>query len=176
MGRLQQREKRVLLAGIVFLVGVLIFQFCLIPYMDARTRLAASVKRKEAELVDIRLLMQEYLDLKDRQGDLRKRLRKRAAGFSLFSFLEEQAAIVKVKDHITSMKPSTSEMKEGFSESIVEMKIEKVTLQQLIDFLLRIESDSMLVMVQRLTIQKNSRENGLLDTVVRIKTFKTVRG
>jgi len=113
--------------------------------------------------------------LKSRQGDIEKRLAKRAAGFSLFSFLEEQAAAAKVKGLVTYMKPSTNEIDEGFNESIVEMKIEKVNLEQLVSFLRKIESDDMIVLVQRISIQENTQTNGLLDSVLNIKTFEMNR-
>ena len=172
LNRLQRREKRVLAVGLLFVIGFLVVHFCLLPYIDARNSLADSLKRKEADLVDIQLLKREYLELKSRQGDIENRLMKRTAGFSLFSFLEEQAAAVKVKDRVTYMKPSSNMIEEGFNESIVEMKIETITLQQLVDFLVKIESEKMVVVVQRISIQENSRENGMLDTVVRIKTYE----
>lgn len=173
--RLEQREKRILLFGGLFVAGFLVLQLVVFPYLEAREKLANSLQRKESELMDIQLLRQEYTALKSRQGDIEKRLEKRAAGFSLFSFLEEQAAGANVKNLVTYMKPSTNEIDEGFNESIVEMKIERVNLEQLVSFLKKIESDEMIVLVQRISIQENSQASGLLDSVLNIKTFEMNR-
>ena len=173
--RLEKREKWILLFGIFFVTGFIVLQGVLLPYMEARKTMTRSLSRNETELADIELLRQEYLGLKSRQGDIEERLVERTPGFSLFSFLEEQAAATKVKDRVTYMKPTANEIDEGFNESIVEMKMERVTLDQLVSFLAKIESEEKIVSVQRISIQENGQEEGLLDTVLSIKTFELNR-
>ena len=173
--RLEKRERYILLFGVFFVTGFVVFQTMLMPYMEARNTMQRSLSRNESELADIELLRKEYLELKSRQGDIEKKLINRTPGFSLFSFLEEQAAVTNVKDRVTYMKPTANEIDEGFNESIVEMKMEKVTLDQLVSFLLKIESEEKIVSVQRISIQENGQEDGLLDTVLSIKTFETNR-
>jgi general secretion pathway protein M len=173
--RLEKREKWILLFGIFFVTGFIVLQAIVLPYMEARKTMTRSLSRNESELVDIELLRQEYLDLKSRQGDIEKRLAERTPGFSLFSFLEEQAAATKVKNRVTYMKPTANEIDEGFNESIVEMKMERVTLDQLVAFLVKIESEEKIVSIQRISIQENGQEEGLLDSVLSIKTFELNR-
>lgn len=173
--RLEKREKYILLFGVFFVLGFIVLQAMVLPYIDARQTMTRSLSRNERELVDIQLLRQEYLELKSRQGDIEKRLTERTPGFSLFSFLEEQAAATKVKNSVTYMKPSANEIDEGFNESIVEMKMERVTLDQLVAFLVKIESEEKIVSIQRISIQENGQEEGLLDTVLSIKTFELNR-
>lgn len=173
--RLEKREKLILLFGIFFVTGFIVLQAIVLPYMEARKTMTRSLSRNESELVDIELLRQEYLDLKSRQGDIEKRLAERTPGFSLFSFLEEQAAATKVKNRVTYMKPTANEIDEGFNESIVEMKMERVTLDQLVAFLVKIESEEKIVSIQRISIQENGQEDGLLDSVLSIKTFELNR-
>jgi len=173
--RLEKREKIIILFGVVFVAGFIILQAMVLPYLEARKTMRRSLTRNESELVDIQLLRQEYLELKSRQGDIEKRLGVRTPGFSLFSFLEEQAAVTRVKDRVTYMKPTANEIDEGFNESIVEMKMERVTLDQLVSFLEKIESEEKIVSVQRISIQENGQQQGLLDTVLSIKTFELNR-
>lgn len=175
LDRLEKREKFILLFGIFFVVGFIVLQAMVLPYVEARQTMTRSLSRNESELVDIQLLRQEYLELKSRQGDIEKRLTARTPGFSLFSFLEEQAAATKVKNSVTYMKPTANEIDEGFNESIVEMKMERVTLDQLVAFLVKIESEEKIVSIQRISIQENGQEEGLLDTVLSIKTFELNR-
>lgn len=173
--RLEKREKYILLFGVFFVLGFIVLQAMVLPYVEARQTMTRSLSRNESELVDIQLLRQEYLELKSRQGDIEKRLTKRTPGFSLFSFLEEQASATKVKSSVTYMKPTANEIDEGFNESIVEMKMERVTLDQLVAFLVKIESEEKIVSIQRISIQENGQEEGLLDTVLSIKTFELNR-
>ena len=172
LDRLQKREKRVLLAGGLFVAFFLIFQLVVSPYIKAREHLGASLRKNEKELVDIQLLRQDYLELQSRQNDIRERLGKRPAGFSLFSFLEEQTDAINIKDRVTYMKPSKNEVDGGLTESIVEMKVEEISLKQLVDFLVLIESKEKVVAVQRISVQKNSQNAEFLDSVVRIMTYE----
>ena len=173
--RLAKRERIVLLFGATFVILFFIFQRVVLPYLEARGTIVRSLSRNESELADIQLLRQEYLELKSKQVDIKKRLASRSSGFSLFSFIEEQAAVTQIKDRVTYMKPSANEIEEGFNESIVEMKMERVTLEQLVSFLTRVESEEMIVSIQRISIQENSQEEGLLDTVISVKTFEIGR-
>lgn len=175
MSRLEKREKFVLLFGVCFVAGFIILQTMILPYMEARTSMMRSLSKNENELVEIQLLKQEYLELKSRQGDIEKRLAERTPGFSLFSFIEEQAAVTNVKERVTYMKPTANEIDEGFNESIVEMKMERLTLDQLVSFLSKIESEEKIVSIQRISIQENGQVQGLLDTVMSIKTFQVNR-
>lgn len=173
--RLERREKIILLFGAFFVAGFIILQTVITPLVEARKTMTRSLTRNQSELVDIQLLRQEYLELKSRQGDIEKRLANRTPGFSLFSFLEEQAASTNVKDRVTYMKPSANEIDEGFNESIVEMKIERITLEQLVSFIKKVESEEKIVSIQRISIQENNQEEGLLDSVISIKTFELNR-
>jgi len=175
MSRLEKREKFVLLFGVCLVAGFIILQTMILPYLEARTSMMRSLSKNENELVEIQLLKQEYLELKSRQGDIEKRLAERTPGFSLFSFIEEQAAVTNVKERVTYMKPTANEIDEGFNESIVEMKMEQLTLDQLVSFLSKIESEEKIVSIQRISIQENGQVQGLLDTVMSIKTFQINR-
>jgi general secretion pathway protein M len=56
-------------------------------------------------------------------------------------------------------------------ESRVDLKLEKISLQQLVDFLQQVESADDVVVIKRISIQENSKEEGLLDVVMQIITF-----
>lgn len=172
INNLEKREKIVLVVGGVFIFCFLLFQVVIGPYFEAKGKLEKSLQRKKNEAIEIVLLQQDYQELKARQGGIAKRLQKRNPQFSLFSFLEKQATDVKVKQQVTYMKPSTTDLEDGFRESTVEMKIEEVTLNQLVDFLLKIESVENVVVVRRIAIQKSNKTSGLLDIVISIITFE----
>jgi general secretion pathway protein M len=170
--RLAKREKLVVGGGIVFVIGFIFFVGLLNPYFEARDKLQRSMQRKQQEVLDMAILQQEYRDLKDRQGGVLEQLAIRDPKFSLFSFLEQQASDVKVKDRVTYMKPSSTELDDGLRESVVEMKMEEVTLPQLVEFLQKIESTQNVVVIKRIAIQRNRRTQDLLDVVIAIFTLE----
>ena len=170
--RLEPRERFFLLGGIVFICGFLIFQGVISPFLDARQKLERSLLQKKNDMLEMEILKGDYQELRLRQGEITRMIDQRSPNFSLFSFLEQQANAVRVKNRVTYMKPSTAELEDGFQESAVEMKMEQITLKQLVDFLTRVESLEQVVVVKRLAVQKNKKEADLLDVVATIVTFE----
>jgi general secretion pathway protein M len=168
---LSDRERLILIAGGLFVLGVLIYQLIISPYLVAHDRLQSSLQRKQAELLEIQLLSQEYAKLREEEGGIKALLQKRDAAFTLFAFLDEQAANAGVKEQIKYMKPSVVEGDSGLNESVVEMRLEGVTLEKLTQFLRVTESDTNLVSVRRLSIQTSARDEGYLDVILQIVTL-----
>ena len=82
--------------------------------------------------------------------------------------MEEQAVHAKIKQQILSMKPTTVETDDHAQESIVEMKLQKITLGQLVGFLKLIESPDKAVVVRHISIQESGET--YLDVIMQIVT------
>ena len=105
---------------------------------------------------------------------LLKLLEQREQGFSLFAFLEQNADESEVKEHIAYMKPSETQGGELVTQSRVEMKLQAVSLEQLLNFLDKSEAPNNLVGIAKCTIQENTKEEGSLDaTLVMISVDQT---
>ena len=70
------------------------------------------------------------------------------------------------------MKPSTSQGRGLYKEIMVEMKLEAITLNQLVNYLYGIESPEDLISIKRISIKENQRESGLLDAILQVLTFQ----
>ena len=169
--KLEKREKRVVVAGTIFLVCFALFHFTVSPLLQARQQTQKALIQKKEDIKKIRQLQEEYRQLQNQAVNIQNRLQKRSPSFTLFSFIEERATKAKVKQQINSMTPSTSEGEGPLQESRVDLKLEKISLQQLVDFLQQIESTDDVVAIKRISIQENSKEEGLLDVVMQIITF-----
>jgi general secretion pathway protein M len=169
--QLAKREKYLIgLAVVVIAVAVLI-QLIVLPFFDKRERLHDVVEARAKNLQEIVQLSQEYKALKEDSEMLTRRLASRPKNFTLFSFLEKAAGEAGVKNNIKYMKPSASTGKGEFKESLVEMKLEKITLKQLEGYLKRIESPGDIVSVKRISIQANKKETQYLDAILQVLTF-----
>lgn len=169
---LDARERRVLLGGILFVLCFFVFQLVIMPFWNARTNLELSIARKSAELVKIRQLQEEYQQLKVQEGGIRAKIMKRSPGFTLFTFLDKQVTKAQVKKQIKYMKPSTLEGNDNLGESMVEMKLQRTTLKDLVSFLLLVESEENVVSIRRISIQESGKEQGYLDVILQIRTFE----
>jgi general secretion pathway protein M len=171
--KLARREKYYVYAGAVSIGIFLFFQFLISPFFDARARVRRGVEAKEAGLEEIMQLSSEYKRYRRESQGIEQILAKRTrSGFTLFSYLEKAAGEAGVKAHIKYMRPSTSSGSGPNIESLVEMKLDGITLEQLVGYLYRIESPVMLVIVKRISIQENKRQAGYLDAILQVMTFQ----
>ena len=169
--KLEKREKRVAVAGVIFLLCFALFHFTVLPLLQARQQTKKALIQKKENIKKIHQLQEEYRQLQNQAVNIQNRLQKRSPSFTLFSFIEERATKAKVKQQINSMTPSTSEGEGLLQESRVDLKLEKISLLQLVDFLQQVESTEDVVAIKRISIQENSKEEGLLDVVMQIITF-----
>ena len=63
------------------------------------------------------------------------------------------------------------EGEQNMDEALVDMKLQKISLKALVDFLLLVESEKFVVFIKRISVQENSAESGLLDVNLQLATF-----
>jgi type II secretory pathway component PulM len=169
--KLSSRERWVLFGGIGFVVCFAVLQLVIIPVLDAQNNLEKSISRKKLELNKIRELQQDYYALKSEEGTVQARINQRKSGFTLFTFLDQQATEAKVKKQIMYMKPSTV-AGDQLNETMVEMKLQQITLNDLVGFLRLVESEKNVVFIRRFSVQESGDKQGYFDSILQIVTFE----
>ena len=171
--QLAKREKYLIALAVCVIVFAVLIQLVVMPLVDGRERMQDSVAAKEINLQEIVRLSQEFEAIKQDSETLTQRLASRPQNFTLFSFLEKAAGKSGVKSNIKYMKPSASTGKGPFKESLVEMKLERITLKQMVDYLKLIESPDDIVSVKRISVQSNKKETQYLDAILQVLTFSS---
>jgi len=159
---------------IILVIALLFFSLIVSPLLDSRQRLEKSLVKKKVALQEIRDLQKEYRILQHTSGDIQERLKTRPENFTLFAFIEQQANAAGIKQQINYLKPSEVESKGPLRESRVDMKLQKITLNDLVKFLKGLESYEKVVSVNRISIQEHGKEQGYLNAVLQIVTFRAV--
>lgn len=167
---LGRREKLLVWLSICFIAIFFLLQFLVFPALEKKNFFEKGVKIKEAGLREILQLSEEYETYKKNTRGVRDILSRRDEGFTLFSFLEKAAGEAGVKSHIKYMKPSASKGTGAFNESMVEMKLEGITLQQLVDYLYLVQSPENAVTVKRLSITESKEVSGYLNAILQVLT------
>jgi general secretion pathway protein M len=170
--RLARRERYLVSVAACCIAIFLVFQFLIFPFFENRRRIQRGLKAKEKGLEEIVKLRADYQTYYKGSQGIQQALTKRKEGFTLFSFLEKAAGEAEVKARIKYMKPSTSSGTGPYKESMVEMKLEAITLPQLVGYLYRIESPDDLVNIKRISISENKKEQGYLDAILQVITFQ----
>lgn len=168
---LGKREKIFISLGVGFVALFLLVQFISLPFFDQREAMKRGIEAKRRGLKEIRILKAQYESYTKGAEGIQHHLGRREKGFTLFSFLEQAAGSARVKDHIKYMKPSDSQGSGRHKESLVEMKLDRINLRQLVDYLYLIESPEHLVSIKRVSIRDSQGAPEYLDAVMQVVTI-----
>ena len=170
--KLAKREKYFVTIAACAIALFFIVQYPIMPFFAKRDRLQKGIKLKEAGLAEMVKLSAEYKSLQEGSQSMEQLIARREKGFTLFTFLERAAGEVGVKERIKYMKPSTSKGTGPYKESMVEMKLEGITLAQLAGYLHRVELPQKAIIIKRISVKENAREAGSLEAVVQALTYE----
>ncbi len=150
---LNLREQRLILAAGVFLGAVFIWSVILDPLMQKNDVLNRKIKAKRNELAQMVRLRSSVVQDRDGIERIKGVIEQRGNGFSVFAHLEHLATKAEMKERIVHIKPQRETKVGEFRESVVEIKLERITMQELIRFLYQIETSQDLLYMKNLKMK-----------------------
>lgn len=173
MTKLGKREKIVLWIGIAFVSVFLVYALPISWAARYKRSLETKIATQQQDLVKIQQLGAEYARISGRRDAAMARFAFRPQGFRLFSFLDEQAGAAKVKQYIKNMKPASSPVPDSdFKKSTVDMKLSGLSMEELADYLYRIEGSKFNVSIRRLSITQTGEGKKTVDAVMQVATLE----
>jgi uncharacterized coiled-coil protein SlyX len=175
MIRLTRREK--LLAGglVIFIAAWLLFTAGVKPALARIETLNRVIFQKQQELEKLRARSKEYILIRDGLDNLRTKVASQQKTFELLPFLESLIEECGLAKNVATMKQQVLEIDSNYSETIVEVRLEKLSLRHLVDFLGKVESSEVLARTKSLYIKRNATNKDLLDSVVEIHNAKLTK-
>jgi len=171
--KLNKREKYAIGAAVAFICLFVMIQFVFTPMLDKRDRLRRLIDIQTTTIEDMETLRSEYDAVVKHINVSKDRLTKRQKGFTLFSYLDELAGKTGIKNKIKYMKPSSTSQKDGSLKlSLVEMRMDAITLKQLTTYLYNIETSENSVFVRRISISKADKPPGAIDAILQVETYE----
>jgi general secretion pathway protein M len=170
--QLTTSQKRTVTAGLVFVGVVLLAQFFIIPYFDARQKVRSAIAASEKAFLEITALGAEYGILRQRSEEIRRASERRPPGFTLFSYLEKRAGDAALKTNIRSLTPLMLAPTGAYEETAVELKLDKLTMKQLTDFLYLVESPEEMIRVRRISVLKMKESPEYLSALIQVFTYQ----
>jgi general secretion pathway protein M len=163
------QRKHVLYSAAALLLLLAFIQWVLIPAQNYREELKHSQEQALQRLQELKSLGQQLQQAKGHslQG---VRFGKKPAGFTLFSFLEQQATADKIKDSVEYMRPLTEE-RDGRSQEKVQMRLEPIRLASLATFLAHVEQAPEGIFIERITVRSPRQDPGRLRVDLVFATF-----
>ena len=171
--KLNKREKYSVYAATVIICIFVLIKFIVFPVIDKRERVTRAIQVKTKILEEMTALKSQYNAISNRADLSKSRFAKREKNFTLFSLIDSLAGKAAIKDHIVYMKPSTSLAKNSnYNISSVEIKVQNITLNELISYLYMVETSNNIVFIKRLSISKAGGQEDLINAVLKVETIE----
>lgn len=175
MMRLMRREKLLAVTLGVFVTMCGLFVFAVRPAVERAETLRRVIPEKQSELEVLRAKASEYIALRDGLKALRTKIASQEKIFELLPFLESLIREYGLAKKVATMKQQVLQLEPHHCETIVEIKLQNLTLSQLVNFLWKVESSKVLARTKSLYIKKNMTNTGLLDALIEVHNLKLVR-
>lgn len=173
--KLPKRQQLAIACGGGLVLVMLLMQLFILPFMEAKKTVNQSIRNNEKTLAEMLLLAKDYQILKRQAGKIQQVLARRAPNFSLFSYLEKIAGDAGVKSSIKSMNAAKGAISGPYEELPVDIRLEKITLRQLTDFLYLLESPQELIRVKRIALAKMPESPEYLSAQIQAVTFQLTK-
>jgi type II secretory pathway component PulM len=169
MIQLTRRERRLGIGMLAVGLAWSLYGFILEPMQDRIETLRRVIPEKQSELREVRALSDRYLALRRNVDNLHARMTAQDSDFQLLPFLEaliEQQQLTPV----ATMERDTISSQPGYTETLVEIDLADVTLQQLINFLQAVETSGALAHVSSLHIRRSPANDMRLKSTIQIRS------
>ena len=138
--KLEERDKKVLIFGGVAAVVIVLYAFVLSPLMADLSRKRDLIPIREKDLVEIKALRTEYTEI---QKQLQQAQAEASRRGPILTEIENITKRANLSSKIVSLKPQAGAQTEGFKESIVEIKLENITLYDIVNYIYLLERDTL---------------------------------
>lgn len=160
IGRLSRREQMMVLAAAVVVVLVVFWLGVVEPYRSALGRLDSQIRNRSNSLEEVKRVQQEILKL---QQQLAGASGKKTMEGPLFSHVERLTDQAGVRSNLLSMRPQPATQQGEYRQQLVDLKLEKLSLAQLVRFLYALEYSGQGVQVKTMRIKRRFEEHSSLD-------------
>jgi hypothetical protein len=172
--KLTQREKQLIFAG-VFLSGLIfIFHVFGRPAIDKVEDLRRIVSDKKEILVELHAKSEKYKNLLRELEKIRSEIGRQPEEGKVLSFIERVQKNSGLMQKVVYMKPSAIMVNDVYERKIIEIKLQGITLNQLVQLLLKIKSSDLAIGIRTLEIKRGIRDSELLDTTVQLVSLSTI--
>jgi general secretion pathway protein M len=168
------RERIIVSVGGAMVAAALVFLLIVDPLLASIDKLDRQAKRKAKDSQELVLVAQEYLLKQARIAKLEQRMPSPPAQFSLLAFMEEATTTAQIRDRIVGMQPQAPIAVQGYQETSVDLRLDGVTLPQLLALLVAIEQAPYDVQVRHLQMKPKYDNPVNLDATLKIVTYAKV--
>jgi general secretion pathway protein M len=167
---LSLHERLMLVIGGLCCLATLIYFALIQPYTLAIGQLDKKITSRSNQLRQVEQLQQEYRHIQGQVQSLQKQ-QTNAPDFALFAFVENQVSQIAGRENLTAMRPLPAINHDDISEESVEIKLEHISLGQMIQLLQSFERAPAPVQVNSLQVKVRFDDPQQLDSSLHISAY-----
>lgn len=147
------------------------------PVKEHLDLLRHKVDTKQTEYAEVRELASRLARLTADTGRIEERLRL-GKNFSILTYLEKVAVELDLRRKITQMRGKGGETTRHFRENAIEIRMEKVSLAQLVKYLYQVEhpkatdAGAALLRLRQLRLKPSAENKNLLDATFQVSGYE----
>jgi type II secretory pathway component PulM len=165
------RERLVLGLGASAVVILLGYGFVIDPLLTRSARLDRMIVQRQTDLDQVTRLNGEYREAADRVAVLDRRVSAPGV-FSVLSFLEETATAQQMRNRLSAIRPQPPQTLAPYREVSAEVKVESVTLPQVVAYLAALDRGPQRIRVKYLRLKTRYADPKLLDGSLVVSTYE----
>jgi len=174
IAQLSRREQLAVALGAVAILITVLYLGVVAPYSNALEQLDAKITSRQRQIREVDTLRREYVVLQQLQSAAEARLNKNAA-FSLFPFVESMVGQYAAKENLVSMRPQPAVPRENLLEEAVEVRLEKIRLDQVVRLLYAVDSADALMQVKNLRLRTRFDDRSVFDVTMTVTALGRAR-
>jgi type II secretory pathway component PulM len=163
--KLESRDKKALIFGGGAAAIILIFVFVVSPLTSELSRKRDLIPKKERDLVEMRVMKDQYLEIQQRLQQAQAAAVKRGP---LLTEIENLSKRANLSSKIVSLKPQAGVQTQAFKESIVEIKFDNVTLYDIVNYVYQLEQDGL--RIKKLNFKPRYDNPKLLNSTILVSS------
>lgn len=134
--KLEERDKKILIIGGIAAAAILLYVLVVAPLSADLSRKRESIPKKERDVAEMRLLKEQYIEMQQRLQQLQASAAKRGP---LLTEIENITKRTNLSSKIVSLKPQAGVQSANFKESIVEVRLDNITLYDIVNYVNQLE-------------------------------------
>lgn len=154
-----------LMFGGIAAAVILLYAFVVAPLSADLSRKRDMIPKKEKDLAEIRVLKDQYLDMQRRLQQAQASAAKRGP---LLTEIENITKRTNLGGKIVSLKPQAGVQTASFKESIVEIKLENVTLYDVVNYVNQLEKATL--RIRKLYFKPRFDNPKLLNSTIQVSS------
>lgn len=173
--KISKREKTLAMLAGGTVILLLYYMVILSPWLTRQEALNGHIRKREQSVKEMNGLKQEWEVFQAEKNEADASLNLRGKAFTLLSYLESVSRQAGIDKKIQYMKPlSLGKESDVMKPEGIEVKLEGITVDELINLIYQIEYSGKLLNMRRMKIQRSPKGNQvLLNATLQVQTYRS---